>query len=49
MSNFIDPYTLTRLTAFNNAQSRFAGVHVSLHRGSKISAQAYAQLLFEEM
>ncbi|WP_332108020.1 DUF3289 family protein [Serratia rubidaea] len=25
ISNIVDPYTLTRLTAFDNPQSRFAG------------------------
>ncbi|KGD71999.1 hypothetical protein HA49_14450 [Tatumella morbirosei] len=49
ISNVVDPYTLTRLTAFDNPQSRFAGVYGSVHRGDKLSVQQSAQLLFEEM
>lgn len=49
ISNVVDPYTLTRLTAFDNPQSRFAGFYGSIHRGDKLSVQQCAQLLFEEM
>ncbi|UWS34818.1 DUF3289 family protein [Erwinia pyrifoliae] len=45
----VDPYTLTRLTTFDNPQSRFAGAYGSIHRGDKLSVQQCAQLLFEEM
>lgn len=43
------PITLTRLTAFDNPQSRFAGTYGGIHRGAKLSIQQCAQLLFEEM
>lgn len=49
ISNIVDPYTLTRLTTFDNPQSRFAGVYGGIHRGGTISAQDCARLLFEEM
>lgn len=49
ISNVVDPYTLTRLTAFDNPQSRFAGVYGSVHRSDKLSVRQCAQLLFEEM
>lgn len=49
ISNVVDPYTLTRLTAFDNPQSRFAGAYGGIHRGDKLSVQQCAQLLFEEM
>lgn len=49
ISNIVDPYTLTRLTAFDNPQSRFAGVYGGIHRGGTISVQECARLLFEEM
>ncbi|MBT0723030.1 DUF3289 family protein [Rosenbergiella sp. S61] len=49
ISNVVDPYTLTRLTAFDNPQSRFAGTYGGIHRGAKLSIQQCAQLLFEEM
>ncbi len=49
VSNVVDPYTLTRLTAFDNPQSRFAGTYGSLHRVDKLSVQQCANLLFEEM
>ncbi|UWS31378.1 DUF3289 family protein [Erwinia pyrifoliae] len=49
ISNVVDPYTLTRLTTFDNPQSRFAGAYGSIHRGDKLSVQQCAQLLFEEM
>lgn len=49
ISNVVDPYTLTRLTTFDNPQSRFAGAYGSIHHGAKLSIQQCAQLLFEEM
>ncbi|MCR4457401.1 DUF3289 family protein [Pseudescherichia sp. L3] len=49
ISNIVDPYTLTRLTTFDNPQSRFAGVYGGTHRGGTISIQDCARLLFEEM
>lgn len=49
ISNMIDPYTLTRLTTFDNPQSRFAGVYGGIRRGGTISAQECANLLFKEM
>ncbi|MBT0728299.1 DUF3289 family protein [Rosenbergiella australiborealis] len=49
ISNVVEPYTLTRLTAFDNPQSRFAGTYGGIHRGDKLSVQQCAQLLFEEM
>ncbi|RRZ96862.1 DUF3289 family protein [Erwinia sp. 198] len=49
ISNVVDPYTLTRLTTFDNPQSRFAGVYGGVHRGEKVSIQECARLLFEEM
>ncbi|AVJ17751.1 hypothetical protein CLM71_11710 [Serratia sp. MYb239] len=49
VSNVVDPYTLTRLTAFNNPQSRFAGVYGNQRRGGVVSVQECAQLLFDEM
>lgn len=49
ISNVVDPYTLTRLTAFDTPQSRFAGVYGNSHRGEKVSVQECARLLFEEM
>ncbi|AUX73038.1 conserved uncharacterized protein [Erwinia pyrifoliae Ep1/96] len=49
ISNVVDPYTLTRLTTFDNPQSRFAGAYGSIHRGDKLSVQQCTQLLFEEM
>lgn len=49
ISNIVDPYTLTRLTTFDNPQSRFAGVYGGAHRGGTISVQDCARLLFEEM
>lgn len=49
ISNIVDPYTLTRLTTFDNPQSRFAGVYGGMHRGGKVSIQDCARLLFEEM
>ncbi|QGY30868.1 DUF3289 family protein [Pantoea cypripedii] len=48
ISNRVDPYSMTRLSTFNNPQSRFAGVYN--HRpGPKLSPQECARLLFEEM
>lgn len=49
ISNVVDPYTLTRLTAFDNPQSRFAGAYGGIHRGDKLSVQQCAPLLFREM
>ncbi|MCW0319659.1 DUF3289 family protein [Pantoea dispersa] len=49
ISNVVDPYTLTRLTAFDTPQSRFAGAYNGIHRGGKLSVEQCAQLLFEEM
>ena len=45
----VDPYTLTRLTPFDNPQSRFAGAYGGVQRGRKISVQECTRLLFEEM
>ncbi len=49
ISNVVDPYTLTRLTAFDTPQSRFAGVYGGQRRGEKVSVQECARLLFAEM
>ncbi|WP_034915578.1 DUF3289 family protein [Erwinia sp. 9145] len=49
VSDIIDPYTLTRLTAFDNPRSRFAGAYGNRRRGEKVSVQECARLLFEEM
>ncbi|MFZ4834576.1 DUF3289 family protein [Rouxiella sp. Mn2063] len=49
ISNVVDPYTLTRLTTFDNPQSRFSGVYDGAHRGGSVSVQECARLLFEEM
>ena len=49
VSNVVDPYTLTRLTAFDNPQSRFAGVYGGKHNSGTVSIQECAKLLFEEM
>ncbi len=48
VSNIVDPYSLTRLTPFNNPQSRFSSSYGN-QRGHSISAQECAQLLFSEM
>jgi uncharacterized protein (TIGR03034 family) len=48
ISNVVDPYTLTRLTAFNNPQSRFAGVYGD-KRAGKVSVEECARLLFDEL
>jgi uncharacterized protein (TIGR03034 family) len=48
ISNVVDPYTLTRLTAFNNPQSRFAGVYGD-KRSGKVSVEECARLLFDEL
>ncbi|BFO10121.1 DUF3289 family protein [Serratia rubidaea] len=48
ISNVVNPYTLTRLTAFNNPQNRFFGVYGKSSTG-KISVQQCAKLLFDEM
>ncbi|MFZ4832183.1 DUF3289 family protein [Rouxiella sp. Mn2063] len=49
ISNLVDPYNLTRLTAFNNPQSRFAGVYGKRKAKNSISVQECTKLLFEEM
>lgn len=49
VSNSVDPYTLTRLTAFNTPQSRFAGVYGDIRTGGTVSVQECARLLFKEM
>ncbi|MFC0141856.1 DUF3289 family protein [Erwinia mallotivora] len=49
ISNVVDPYSLTRLTAFNNPQVRFSGAYGGVHRGGKVSIQECARLLFKEM
>ncbi|EXU76124.1 DUF3289 family protein [Erwinia mallotivora] len=49
ISNVVDPYSLTRLTAFNNPQARFSGAYGGVHRGGKVSIQECARLLFKEM
>lgn len=49
ISNVVDPYTLTRLTAFDNPQSRFVGANSAIHRGDILSVQQCTKLLFEEM
>ncbi|MEQ4529686.1 MAG: DUF3289 family protein [Mixta sp.] len=49
ISNVIDPWTMTRLTAFANPQSRFFGTYDDNRRSSTLSAQQCARLLFEEM
>lgn len=48
ISNVVDPYTLTRLTAFNNPQARFAGVYGD-KRAGKVSVEECARLLFDEL
>jgi len=48
ISNIVDPYTLTKKTAFNNPQSRFAGVYGN-GNSSSISVAECARLLFGEM
>lgn len=48
ISNQVDPYSMTRLTAFHNPQSRFHGAYGG-RRGEAISVQECARLLFEEM
>lgn len=49
ISNVVNPYTLTRLTAFDTPQNRFAGVYGDSYRSEKVSVQECARLLFEEM
>jgi len=49
ISNVVDPYMLTRLAAFDNPQSRFAGVYGRGRRREKVSVQECASLLFQEM
>lgn len=48
VSNVVDPYTLTRLTTFNNPQSRFAGVFGD-KRDGPVSVDECARLLFNEL
>ncbi|YCH30856.1 DUF3289 family protein [Erwinia sp. D4-22] len=49
ISNVVDPWTMTRLTAFDNPQSRFFGAYGNNQRSTRLSAQECARLLFEEM
>jgi len=49
ISNIVNPYTLTRLTPFDNPQSRFAGVYATQQRGASVTLQECARLLFSEM
>lgn len=49
IANSVDPYTLTRLTAFDTPQSRFAGVYGHSRDGGQVSVQECARLLFNEM
>lgn len=49
ISNVIDPWTLTRLAAFDNPQSRFFGAHSGNRHSATLSKQQCARLLFEEM
>ncbi|QKJ84999.1 DUF3289 family protein [Paramixta manurensis] len=45
ISSRVNPYTLTALTAFNQPQSRFYGMH---GHGTRLSRQACAEILFDE-
>lgn len=49
ISSTVDPFTLTRLTAFNSPQSRFNGVYGDARRGGTLSPIECARLMFEEM
>lgn len=49
ISNVVDPFTLTKLTPFDNPQNRFANVWGDTHRGMKLDAHECAGMLFEEM
>lgn len=49
ISNVVDPWTMTRLTAFDNPQSRFFGAYGNNRRSTRLSVQQCARLLFEEM
>ena len=49
ISNVVDPWTMTRLTAFANPQSRFFGAYGGNRRSTTLSRQQCASLLFEEM
>lgn len=49
ISNVVDPWTMTRLTAFDNPQARFFGAYGNNQRSTRLSAQECARLLFEEM
>lgn len=48
VSNIVEPYKLSRLTAFNNPQSRFSGIFGD-KKGGVLSVEECAELLFEEM
>ncbi|MDE1188665.1 MAG: DUF3289 family protein [Pantoea sp.] len=48
VSNQVDPYSMTRLTAFHNPQSRFHGAYGG-KRGAAVSVEECARILFEEM
>ena len=49
ISNVVDPWTMTRLTAFDNPQSRFYSAHSGSRQSATLSKQQCARLLFEEM
>lgn len=49
ISNVVDPWTMARLTAFDNPQARFFGAYGNNQRSTRLSAQECARLLFEEM
>lgn len=49
ISNIVDPYTLSRLSTFDNPQSRFAGSRGGSHRGRSISIHECAEYLFKEL
>lgn len=49
ISNVVDPWTMARLTAFDNPQARFFGAYGNNRRSTRLSAQECARLLFEEM
>ncbi|ARJ41620.1 hypothetical protein B1H58_06045 [Pantoea alhagi] len=49
ISNVVDPWTMTRLTVFDNPQSRFFGAYGNNQRSTRLSAKQCASLLFEEM
>lgn len=49
ISNIVDPYTMTRKTAFDTPQSRFSRVYGGSTRGSDINVLECARLLFDEV